>query len=107
MKDYKKIAAKISKMASFSNIHQCGIPTVNFPVNLYFELCEPYIIGYKFYVSYTGNVWGIEYTLDNSIDVRAKMNSIRNIKTDKEMYLTVENIINDIRERCGVERADK
>lgn len=53
MKDYRRIAAKIGKMGKFSAIRQCGGPTKNFPINLYFKLSEPYVIGYDFYVDHS------------------------------------------------------
>lgn len=102
MKDYKKVADRIRKMGNFCGIHYCGMPTEHFPVNLYFQLCEAYIIGYVFYVSYNWGSWSIDYTLDTSIKMRADMKHISGIKADKDMYGKVEKIINKIREHCGV-----
>lgn len=101
MKDYKKIANQIMKMGTFSDIYNCGCPTEHRPVNLCFQLSEPYIIGYKFYVSYMDHKWRIDYTLDNSVEIRTNMKSIVDIKTDRDMYCRVENIINEIRKKCG------
>lgn len=102
MKDYKKIAEKIRKMGKFCDIHNCGIPTEYFPVNLRFQLCEPYVIGYVFYISYDWGKWNIDYTLDNSIKERVYMNHIGEITSDKKMYEKVEHVINEIRKHCGI-----
>ena len=105
MKDYRKVASKIEKMGKFSDIHNCGYPSEHYPVNLYFQLCEAYIIGYGFYVACEWGKWSINYTLDPTITRRADMQSIRGIKTDREMYEKVEEIINKIRVHCGVKTA--
>lgn len=97
MKDYKRIAQKIGKMASFCDIHNCGCPTQHTPVNLYFQMCEPYITGYGFYVSYDWGEWNIDYTLDLAVKMRADMQHIRGLKTDSEMYNAVQGIIEEIR----------
>ena len=102
MKDYRKVAEKIRKLGKFCDIHNCGCPTEDTPVNLYFQLDEPYVINYRFYVSYSCSEWCIDYTLDNSICSRIDMQHIRGIKTDKEMYNKVEEIINNIRRFCNV-----
>ena len=102
MKDYQKVADKIRKMATFCDIHQCGWPSEHFQVNLCCQLCEAYVIGYTFYVAYSWGKWSIDYTLDNSITMRADMQSIRGIKTDKEMYAKVQEVIDEIRKHCGV-----
>ena len=107
MKDYKKVAEKIWEMGDFCDIHNCGFPTEYRPVNLRFQLCEPFVIGYIFYVSFYHGRWNIDYTLDSSVTSRADMQSIRGIKTDREMYEKVEEIINQIREHCGAEIAMK
>ena len=96
-------ANKIRKMGNFCDIHNCGSPTEHFPVNLSFQLCEPYVIGYVFYVAYDWGKRSIDYTLDTSIKTRADMKHIRGIKTDRDMYTKVEEIINEIRDNCGVE----
>lgn len=97
MKDYKRIAKKIRKMGKFSDVHNCGYPTENYPVNLCCELSEPYIIGYIFYIAYDFGEWSIDYTFDPSIKLRSNMQHINGIKTDKEMYMNVEKIISEIR----------
>lgn len=102
MKDYKKVVDRIRKMGNFCDIHYCGTPTEHCPVNLYFRLCEAYIIGYVFYVSYNWGSWSIDYALNTSIKMRADMKHISGIKTDRDMYTRVEKIINEIREHCGV-----
>jgi len=102
VKDYKKIAQKIRKMGKFSNIYNCGCPTEYNPVNLHFKLSEPYIIGYEFYVYYNGYEWSIDYSLNACVRLRTDMQSIRGIKTDREMYIKVEEVINKIRKHCGV-----
>lgn len=102
MKDYEKIAKKIRKMGTFCDIHNCGIPTEHFPINLRFQLCEPYVIDYVFYVSYDWGKWNIDYTLDNSIKEREYMNHIGEITSDKKMYEKVEHVINEIRKHCGI-----
>lgn len=106
MKDYNRIANKIAKMGKFSDIHNCGYPTEQNPVNLYFQLCEAYVIGYSFYVSYDWGKWNIDYTLDPSIRIRTNMQHIRGIKTDREMYAKVEEIINKIREQCEIKNSN-
>lgn len=105
MKDYNRVANKIRKMGVFCDIHNCGMPTEHFPVNLRFQICEPYVIGYVFYVSYDWGKWSIDYTLDTLIKVRADMRHICGITTDREMYEKVEQIINEIREHCDVMKA--
>lgn len=102
MKDYKKVAEKIRKMGHFSDIHYCGCPTEWFPVNLFFQLSEPYIIDYVFYIAYSCGKWSIDYTLDNSIKTRSDMLTIGNIKTDRDMYKKAGEIIDEIRRHCGV-----
>lgn len=104
MKDYRKIASKIQKMGKFSEIHNCGWPTEHCPVNLYFQMCEAYVIGYKFYVCYDWGKWNIDYSLDTSVTMRTDMEHITGIKTDREMYLKVEEILNTIRRHCNVEQ---
>ena len=101
MKDYRKIAERIKKMGNFSDIHNCGCSTEHYPVNLYCELSEPYIIGYTFYIAYDWGKWSIDYTLDTSVKMRSDMQHINGIKTDREMYMNVEKIIHKIRENCG------
>lgn len=105
MKDYNRVANRIRKMGTFCDIHNCGIPTEHFPVNLSFQLCESYVVGYVFYVGYDWGKWSIDYTLDTSIKSRVDMKHIRGITTDKEMYEKVEQIINEVREHCGVMKA--
>ena len=102
MKDYKKYAKKISEMGKFGYITQEGEPNRFHEVNLKFQLCEPYVIGYFFYVSYSFGKWSIDYSLKSFEDVRVNMEHIEGIKTDKEMYENVKEIINKIREHCGV-----
>lgn len=102
MKDYNKYAAKIRKMGTFSDIHQCGCPSENFQVNLCFQLCEAYIIGYTFYVAYSFGEWSIDYPDAEPVNMRSDMKTIRGIKTDKQMFIEVEKIINHIREYCGI-----
>lgn len=102
MKDYQKVAEKIRKMGGFSEISNCFSPTPHNPVDLYFRISEPYIIGIEFYVSYSFGKWIIDYTIDKPVSRRTDMRSIRGIKTDKEMYFTVEKIINQIRKAHGV-----
>lgn len=107
MKDYKKVAEKICKMGFFCDVHNCGCPKEHSPVNLFFQLSEPYIIGFRFYVSYSFGMWRIDYTLDNSVRSRAGMQSVSNIKTDREMYKKVEEIIDEIRSSCGAGAHEK
>jgi len=80
MKDFRRVAEKIRKMGSFCDIHYCGCPTQHCPVNLHFQLCEAYVIGYGFYVCYCWGKWSIDYTLDNSVKIRANMQHITGIK---------------------------
>ncbi len=102
MKDYRTIASKIMKMGKFSDVHNCGFPTEYCPVNLYFQICEPYVIGYSFYVSYDWGKWEIDYTLNPSVKRRTDMQNISGIKTDRELYEKVKSILNKIRQQCGV-----
>ena len=102
MKDYKRIASKISKMGKFSDIHQCGGPTKNFPVNLYFKLAEPYVIGYDFYVDYSFGEWSIDYSVKPMTTMRTDMKHIGGIKTEKDLLVKVETILNQTRKKCGV-----
>lgn len=107
MKDYNRIARKIREMGSFCDIHNCGCPTEHVPVNLYFQMCEPYIIGIGFYVSYDWGEWSIDYTLNPSVKMRADMEHIRGIKTEREMYSLVSNVIGKIRDSVNKKEAEK
>lgn len=89
------------EMGTFSDVHNCGSPTEHCPVNLYFKLNEPYIVGYSFYVDYHWGKWNIDYTIDKPVEMRTDMKSIRGIKTDKEMYSKVREIIKQVRVHCG------
>lgn len=102
MKDYKKYREKIRKMACFCDIHQVGYPNECTPVNMYFQMCEAYVIGYKFYISYCFGTWSIDYSLDNTIKCRSNMTHIRGIKTDRDMLAKVQEIIHMYRKECGV-----
>ena len=102
MKDYNKIANKIREMGTFGDLYQCGSPTKHCPVNLYFQLSEPYVIGYSFYVAYNSGKWSIDYTLDTNITQRAKMIHISGITTERGMYSKVKEVIETIRKHCGV-----
>ena len=101
-KDYVKIGNKLRKLAAFGEISQLGGPTDHVPVNLRLTLCEAYVIGYTMYIAYIWGKWSIEYTYDPAVCCRADMECIKNIKTDREMYAKVEEIIGEIRKRCGV-----
>ena len=101
MKDYQEVAKRIMKMGRFCEIHNCGYPSEHIPVDLFFQLAEPCGKGYQFYVLYCHGAWEINYTLDNTIQTRAEMQSVGNIKTDREMYQKVEEIIHEIRSSCG------
>jgi hypothetical protein len=100
MKDYNKVAAKILKIVK-ANIVQCGSPTCYNSVNLRIQITEPYIIGYVFYVAYNGTSWTINYTYESGLDIRYKMTAI-SVKTEKEMLSNVKEIVDNIREKCGV-----
>ena len=97
MKDYNRIAQKVGKMASFCDIYNCGCPTEHNPVNLYFQMCEPYIIGIGFYVSYDWGEGSVDYTLNPDIKMRSDMERVRGIKTEQEMYAIVSSVIEQIR----------
>lgn len=98
MKNYNRIAQKVGKMASFCDIHFCGCPTEHNPVNLYFQMCEPYIIGIGFYVSYDWGEWSVDYTLNPEIKMRADMVHVRGIESDRRMYAVVAKVIEQIRD---------
>lgn len=97
MKDYKKYARKIGQMGKFCDIHQCGCPTESFPINLSFEFAEEGLKDFRFYVSYSFGKWDIDYCLKKPVVMRADMLTFRGIKTDRDMYATVEKIIKAIR----------
>lgn len=97
MKDHNRIAREIGKMALFCDIHNCGCPTEHVPVNLYFQMCEPYIIGIGFYVSCNWGEWSVDYTLNPDIKMRADMEHVGDIKTEQKMYDVVSKIIEQIR----------
>lgn len=107
MKDYKKVAREIGKMASFCDIHNCGCPTEHVPVNLYFQMCEPYIIGIGFYVSRDWGEWSVDYTLNPEIKMRADMVHVRGIETDQQMYAVVAKVIEQIRDSVKKKEAGK
>ena len=92
MKDYKKYAIKIGKMAYFGDIHNCGSPIENFPVNLYFELAKNPAC--RMYVGYDFGEWQIEYTTDISIECRVDMTKTGRFKTDREMFEKVKEVVN-------------
>ena len=97
MEDYKKYAIKIGKMGFFRDIHNCGSPTKNFPVNLYFELAKN--PGCRMYVGYDFGSWQIEYTTDEAVKNRVDMIRTARLKTDKDMYTKVERIIDLLKSR--------
>lgn len=102
MKDYKKVAEKILKMGRFCDIHNCGEPHEHMQVNLFCQLSEPYVIGYRFYVAFDGREWNIDYTLNPAVKMRSQMKKIRHIKTEKEMLLHLKEIIHEIRKQEGI-----
>ena len=92
MTDYKKIALKIGRMGFFTDIHNCGAPTENWPVNLYCEMK-----GLRFYVAeIKGSGWCIDYTRDSEIIKRADMTSISGIKNQTNALLFVKALINNL-----------
>ena len=92
MKDYLRYAKRIEKMAKWRDIHNCGYPSRDFPVNLYFELAQNPAC--RMYLAYDFGMWRIDYTLDANIKYRTKMNHSAPYKTDREMYEKVQEIIN-------------
>lgn len=101
MKDYNKYAVKISKMCKFCDIHQCGSPSKHHQVNLFFQLSEPYLLGFKFYICYSFGEWNIDYSIDKTVQMRADMKTIRGIKSDKEMLEKVEEVIQQYRKQVA------
>ncbi len=104
MKDYKTIGMQICNFGKFSEICQCGTPTPYIPVNLCCKICEPYIIGYAFYVAYDAFTkrWSIDYSIDEPLTNRSQMQHIKGIKTDKEMYAKVNDILEELRKRFQI-----
>lgn len=98
MKDYIKIADRISKMVKCT-ITQRGTPTQNNPVNIEIEIKEPYVIGYSMYICYDFGRWSIDYSRYPCDDIRVNMNHIKNIKTDKEMFDCVRQIVAELRKK--------
>ncbi len=100
MKDYITTGRKISKITR-SKINQIGYPNNIHQVDLHIEIIEPYVIGYSLYVSYSFNRWQIDYSY-RPLTVRADMEHIYSIKTEKDMLNEVEKIVKQIRIICGV-----
>lgn len=98
MKDYIKIADRISKMVKCS-ITQCGSPTQHTPVDLNVQITEAYVIGYSMYICYNCGKWSIDYSRYPCDDIRVNMNHIKNIKTDKEMFDCVRQIVAELRKK--------
>lgn len=98
MKDYIKVANRLTKMFRCS-ITQCGTPTQDNPVNLHVNINEPYIIGYSMYICYNCGKWSIDYSRYPCDNIRVNMNHIKNIRTDKEMFDTVRQIVHKLRQK--------
>lgn len=85
---YQRIALKISNMGNFIDIHNCGCPTKNWPVNLCCKLYD----GTIFYVAKINNLWTIDWSYGET-EMRTDMYSVSGIKTQKEMFTVVKKII--------------
>lgn len=102
MKDYCRVAKKVGKLGTFSKVAQYGYPNEYHPVDLYFQICEAYVIGYGFYVSYSLGEWEIDYGKVHQ--PRYQMRSIRGIKTEREMLERLDAVLWEIRGWCGVKK---
>lgn len=91
---------KVMKLGHFVDVYQVNGPTENHQVNLHFTVCEPNIIGYSFYVSYSFGKWGIDYA-EEPVKMRTDMKSVSGIKTEKEMLQVVEKYLQELREKVA------
>jgi len=92
MEKYQRIAVKVAKMGLFSDIHNCGAPTVNNPVNLYCNRPD----GLTIYIEEGlrgKNQWSVDYTYDPNVRMRSAMDTISGMGTQKAMFEVVQKII--------------
>lgn len=88
MPDYNRIALKIGRMGFFTDIHNCGAPTRDFPVNLYCEMKQ-----LRFYVACVFGHWEIDYTKDPKITKRTDMRKIRGLRNQTETLKFIQGLI--------------
>jgi len=81
---------KIAKLGNFVDIHNCGWPTNNWPVNL----CCKTIDGITIYVALINRDWSVEWSYDPEMDIRSKMPTRHGIRTQTEMLGVVKQILN-------------
>ena len=87
---YVNTGLKLLNIYPFKEIHNCGSPTKNFPVNLYCNCGNGTVI----YVALLFGKWSVEWTYDETINpIRSRMPSWNGIKTQKEMLAFVQRII--------------
>lgn len=85
---YQRIALKISTMSNFIDIHNCGAPTKNWPVNLYCETIDGIII----YVAQINKEWSVDYSYGET-DMRSNMDTRSGMRTQREMFEVVNKIL--------------
>ena len=86
---YINTALKIKKLANFIDIHNCGSPTHNWPVNL----CCRTTDGITIYVALIYGKWSIEWSYDPKMEIRSKMPTRSGIRTQTEALDYVKRIL--------------
>lgn len=85
---YQRIAIKIWNMGPFEDIHNCGSPTKNWPVNLCCETSDGIII----YVAKINGEWSVDYSYGET-DMRSNMDTRFGMRTQREMFEVVNKIL--------------
>ena len=85
---YQRIGNKIRAMGNFIDIHNCGSPTKNWPVNLYCETSDGIII----YVAKINGEWSVDYSYGET-DMRSNMHTRFGMRTQREMFDVVNKIL--------------
>lgn len=82
---------KLSKLAAWSEIGNCGYPTMDTPVELYCEWKKNPAC--RIYVCYSFRKWVVSYTTDEAIDRRIEMEHSPRLSSDKAMIEKVKEIL--------------
>ena len=86
---YVNTMLKIRKLGNFVDIHNCGYPTENWPVNLYCRTAD----GITIYVALIYGKWSIEWSYDPEMEVRSWMPTRHGIRTQTEALEYVKRIL--------------
>jgi len=85
---YQRIGNKICAMGNFIDIHNCGSPTKNWPVNLRCETIDGIII----YVAQINKEWSVDYSYGET-SMRSNMDTRSGMRTQREMFKVVNRIL--------------